>query len=603
MSRLGDTGRKAGRSETSTDPAPLSMFETVIQLKPREQWRLTPRERWYSSWSPGWLKPVFRPLWPDRTRLSWAELMEEMNTALQIPGMTNAWTMPIKTRVDMLSTGIRTPIGVKVFGNDLKEIERIGMQLEKTLSPLRGTRSVYSDRSTGGLDLDIIPDRKAIARYGLTVADVEDVIEAAVGGQPIATTVEGRNRFSINVRYPREYREDIERLKQVLIPVRGAVGGRATGGGGAGTAAMDGMSRAAGPPALIQLADAGMSDARAPGSSPGASTAGPSVQLPGPGGMGRGGMSGASSMPGGGGASLPGAGSAETSLLTDEGSPHVPLGQLADIRIVQGPPMIRDEAGLLVGYVYVDIDQGQRDIGGYVDEAKAAVARDLRLPAGYYLKWTGQYELLEQVSKRMRIVVPLTLCLVFLLLYLNFQNVVEAAIVMLSLPFALIGSIWLLFALHYNLSTATWVGVIALLGLAAETGIVMIVYLDTSFHHAVAEGRMRTKQELFHAVMDGAVQRVRPKLMTVATMMLGLVPLLWSQGSGADVMKRIAAPMIGGLATSAFLTLEIIPVIYTYWRRWQLRKVFAAVEGQTPQSEGSADLVARSTPSDVAVTP
>ncbi len=557
---------KAGRSETSTDPAPLSMVETVVQLKPRGEWRMVAVPRWYSSWMPGWLTPPFRVFWPDRKRISWDGLMGEFNTAMQFPGWTNAWTMPIKTRVDMLSTGVRTPVGVKVFGPDLNEVERIGMQLEHALTPIRGTRSVYSDRSTGGFYIDIVPDRKAIARYGLTVGDVEDVIEAAVGGQPIEITVEGRNRFSINVRYPRDLRQDVERLKQVLIPVRGS---RRTSTGAA--PAMGGMSSSL--PASVQYADAGMGGASTPAGGMDTRTdAGPSITLPMPASA----MGAQSSMSDGADAALPRATSGSTSpSLRDEGSAHVPLGQVADIRIVEGPPMIRDEGGLLAGYVYVDIDQGQRDIGGYVKEAKAKAAREITLPPGYYLKWTGQYELLEQVAARMRIVIPVTLFLVFVLLYLNFHSVAEAAIVMASVPFALVGSIWLLWALHYHLSTATWVGIIALLGLAAETGIVMIVYLDSAFHRAVAEGRMRSESDLFDAVMEGAVQRVRPKLMTVATMMIGLLPLLWSQGSGADVMKRIAAPMVGGLATSAFLTLEIIPVVYLHWRRWQLREKFA----------------------------
>jgi Cu(I)/Ag(I) efflux system membrane protein CusA/SilA len=505
---------KAGRSETPTDPAPLSMVETVVKLRPRESWRMIDDSRWYSRWAPAWLKPVFRPFWPDRHRITWQELTDQLNRAVQMPGWTNAWTMPIKTRIDMLSTGIRTPIGIKIFGASLDTIERIGIDLERTVSRVPHTRSVYSDRSTGGFYVDIIPDREALARYGLTLGEVQDVIEAAVGGQPIEVTVEGRNRFSINVRYPRELRQDIEHLKHVLVPLHGsapastAAGSMGGGSSGGGTAA--GMNGDA---------DRGSSDS------------------------GR-----------------------------EPGGPHVPLGQVAQVRVVTGPPMIRDEAGMLTGYVYVDMDAAKKDIGSYVDEAKRAVKREIKLPAGYFLKWTGQYELLQQMQARMRFLVPLTLVIVLLLLYMNFGNLTEALIVLASVPFALVGSIWLMAMLNYNLSTAAWVGIIALVGLAAQTGVVMVVYCDSSYHKFKAAGRIRDLDDIVEATLEGSVQRVRPKLMTVATMMIGLVPLLWSQGAGADVMKRVAAPMVGGLFTSAFLTLEIIPVVYTYWRYAQLRR-------------------------------
>jgi Cu(I)/Ag(I) efflux system membrane protein CusA/SilA len=457
---------------------------------------------------------------------------------MQIPGWTNAWTMPIKTRVDMLSTGIRTPIGIKIFGADLAVIERIGMDLERTVSRVPNTRSVYSDRSTGGFYLDIVPNREALARYGLTVGEVQDVIEAAVGGEPVAVTVEGRNRFTINVRYPRELRQDIEHLRHVLVPLRMA--------GGAGAAPA--MAAAPGAPAPVVR-----------------------------GGDGAGGEAGAMGgmAEGVGGNALPPAGAAPATSLErwgDAGGQHVPLGQVADIRIVSGPPMIRDEAGMLVGYVYVDMDASKRDIGGYVDDAKRAVAREMKLPPGYSLEWTGQYELLQQMQARMKVLVPLTLVIVLLLLYMNFGNLTESLIVLCSVPFALVGSVWLLSLLHYNLSTAVWVGIIALVGLAAQTGVVMVVYCDSAYHRRKREGLIRDLDDIVEATLEGSVQRVRPKLMTVATMMIGLVPLLWSQGSGADVMKRVAAPMVGGLFTSAFLTLEIIPVVYTYWRYAQLRR-------------------------------
>lgn len=467
---------KIGRAQTSTDPAPLTMVETTVQLRPAETWREVTVDRWYSGWAPSPLATCLRPLWPERRRVTWPELQDELNRALQFPGWTNALTMPIKTRVDMLTTGIRTPIGIKIFGTDLGVIEQLGTTMERLLSPIRGTRSVLYERTLGGLYVDVVPDRDALARYGLQISDVHDIVEAAIGGAQVGTTVEGRNRFSVQVRYPRASRQDLDAIRAILVPV--------------------GMDRRT----------------------------------------------------------------------------TVPLGQLATVRIVGGPPMVRDEDGLLVGYVYVDIDAAERDIGGYVDEAKAVVAAatargDLTLPSGYFLKWTGQYELLEQMVRRMKLVIPITLLLVIVLLYLHFQNVIEVLIVLLSIPFALVGSVWLLWLLDYRLSTAVWVGIIALVGLATQTGIVMIVYIDNAYRRRLAAGKIRNLDDIIWAHMEGTVQRVRPKLMTVATMLVGLVPLLWSTGSGADVMKRIAAPMVGGLVTSAFLTLEIIPVIYTYWRQ------------------------------------
>jgi Cu(I)/Ag(I) efflux system membrane protein CusA/SilA len=468
---------KIGRVESATDPAPLLMVETTVRLKPAEQWRIKHHDRWYSRRVPDWLKPVLRQLWPEQKRLTWDELTSEMNDKMQLPGWTNAWTMPIKTRIDMLTTGVRTPIGIKVFGTDLQEIERVGTHLEHLIAPIPGTRSVLHERNLGGLYIDIIPRPDALARYGLRVADIQDVIESAIGGTPIGTTIEGRNRFSINVRYPQDLRSDLDKLRRVLVPI--------------------------GAPAFI------------------------------------------------------------------------PLGELAEIRITGGPPMVRNEAGLLVGYVYVDIDQSRRDLGGYVDDAKAvvnqAIARgELELPRGSYLKWTGQYEQLEEMVRRMKVVVPLTLGIVILLLFLQFRSFAEVLIVLLSIPFALVGSVWLLYLLEYRLSTAVWVGLIALVGLAAQTGIVMIVYIDNAYERRKKAGQINNLDDIIAAHMEGTVQRVRPKLMTVATMLIGLIPLLWATSSGADVMKRIAAPMVGGLVTSAFLTLEIIPAIVTYWRYEQL---------------------------------
>ncbi len=470
---------KIGRAESATDPAPLSMVETTVRLKPRAAWRRVRQPRWYSSWAPDWLAGLLRPLWPDQRPLSWEELTSEMNARMQFPGWTNAWTLPIKTRVDMLTTGVRTPVGVKVLGHSLEEIERVGTHLESVLAAVPGTRSVFYERNSGGIYLDIVPDREALARYGTSLAALQEVIETAIGGATLTNTLEGRARYSVNLRYPQELRSDLEALRRLPL------------------------------------------------------------------------------------------------TLPDNPAAQLTLGQLARVEITQGPPMVRDEDGLLVGYVYVDLDNARRDLGGYVRDAKAAVAHaveagSLSLPAGTFLRWTGQYELFEQTTARLKVVIPLTLALVVLLLYLHFRNFLEVLIVLLSIPFALVGSVWLLWWLDYRLSTAVWVGLIALVGLAAQTGIVMIVYIDHAYERRKRAGKIRNLDDIIWAHMEGTVQRVRPKLMTVATMLAGLVPLLWASGSGADVMKRIAAPMVGGLLTSAFLTLEIIPVVYTYWRYEEL---------------------------------
>jgi Cu(I)/Ag(I) efflux system membrane protein CusA/SilA len=544
---------KVGRAETATDPAPITMVETTVRLRPVSAWRIVEQRRWYSSWAPNWLRSVLRTVWPDRRRITWEELTAEMNRATQFPGWTNAYTMPIRARIDMLTTGVRTPVGVKVMGSDLGEIEKLGVKLERILAPVPGTRSVYYERNTGGLYLDIYPNREALARRGLTVGDVQRTIEAAIGGASVTTTVEGRARFSISVRYPQDLRSDVERLKQVLVPVPGA-GGRSGGGG------MGGASGAVTPARLpelrlAQMGGGGGGGARPPPpSSRGTATDAPSLdwsqppqqlqQLP------MGGRALQSASPGSGG--------------------FVPLGQVADIRILGGPPMLRDEGGMLVGYVYVDVDPSV-DIGGYVAHAKEEVAEataagEFAVPPGHFLKWTGQYELLEKMNERLRVVIPLTLIIIIVLLLFHFRNVTEVLIVLLSIPFALVGSIWLLWILDYRLSTAVWVGIIALVGLAAQTGIVMIVYIDTAYERRRKAGLIRNLDDIIWAHMEGTVMRVRPKLMTVGTMLVGLLPLLWATGSGADVMKRIAAPMVGGLITSAFLTLEIIPVVYTYWR-------------------------------------
>jgi Cu(I)/Ag(I) efflux system membrane protein CusA/SilA len=538
---------KTGRAETATDPAPLTMVETTVRLRPREEWRSVKVERWWSPWAPRPLAAVLRLAWPDERRITWEELTGLMNAAMQFPGWTNAYTMPIKARIDMLSTGVRTPVGIKVLGTRLAEIERAGVALERILAPVPGTRSVFYERNEGGLYIDIVPRREALARYGLTVGDVNRIVEAAIGGTPISVAVDGRNRFTINVRYPQDLRSDLERLRRLLVPVGGGGGGGRKGGMGAADA----------PLPEVRLAQMGMGGGGQPTPAAPRPTA---SDAPAAGWIGRG---------------APGADPSALQGGAATGPASVPLGQLADIRVVGGPPMVRDENGLLAGYVYVDIDPAQRDVGGYVADAKEAVRRAqasgaLTLPTGYVLEWTGQYELLEKLRERMRIVLPLTLFLVVLLLWMHFKNFTEVLIVLLSIPFALVGSIWLLWALDYHMSTAVWVGLIALVGLAAQTGIVMIVYIDQAYERRRAAGKIRDLSDIVWAHLEGTVLRVRPKLMTVATMLAGLLPLLWATGSGADVMKRIAAPMVGGLLTSAFLTLEVIPVVYTYWRQEQL---------------------------------
>ena len=554
---------KVGRAETATDPAPITMVETTVRLKPVEQWRKLERARWYSGWAPDWLKAALRPLWPDRTRIQWDELTAEMNRAMQFPGWTNAYTMPIRARIDMLTTGVRTPVGIKVMGADVAEIEKLGVALERIVTPVKGTRSVYYERNTGGLYLDIYPNRDALARYGLTVGDVQRTIEAAIGGAPVATTIEGRNRFSISVRYPQDLRSDLERLRRVLVPIKSSSGG---GGGSMGSAVPDRM-----PEVLLAQMGGGMGGGSAPAG--GGSRPGPGAPRQGSVVSDAPSIDWSESLPRVQSVPLGGRG---VRPETPQSPPtaFVPLGLVADIRIAGGPPMLRDEGGLLVGYVYIDVDPS-RDIGSYVHDAKDAVedameGKSFSVPPGYFLKWTGQYELLEKMNERLKVVIPLTLMIIVVLLLWHFKNFTEVLIVLLSIPFALVGSVWLLWALDYHLSTAVWVGIIALVGLAAQTGIVMIVYIDNAYERRRAAGKIRDLNDIIWAHMEGTVMRVRPKLMTVATMLVGLLPLLWATGSGADVMKRIAAPMVGGLITSAFLTLEIIPVVYTYWRQEQV---------------------------------
>jgi copper/silver efflux system protein len=491
---------KAGRAETATDPAPLSMFETVIMLRPRAAWR------------PGMTKE---------------KLLAEMNAAVDYPGFQNAWTMPIKARVDMLTTGIRTPIGVKIFGRNLEEIARIGEDLERILMKVPGTRSVYAERELGGFFIDFIPDRSALARHGLRVADAMQVVETAIGGLVVDTTIEGRERYTINVRYPRELRDDLEKLRRVLVPVRA--------GGAAGGAAMGAGAQAAG----------GMASAGGMGTRGSTGAMGPAAPAPGPGSDG----------------------------MEGRVSAQIPLGQLGRIEATLGPPMIKSEGGSLTGWVYVDVTS--RDIGGYVNDAKAAVARELRLSQGHYLKWTGQYEFLERIRARMTVVIPVTLLIVFLILYFNFRGVTQTLMVMMAVPFAAIGSVWLMWAASFNTSIAVWVGMIALLGVAAETASMMVVYLDQGFMAAHRAGAIRSLDDLIDVTIASATLRVRPLLMTVGMNIVGLVPVMLDTGIGSDVAKRIAAPLWGGLLSLTVLTLAGIPVLHLIWRSFQLRHQFA----------------------------
>ena len=460
---------KAGRADTSTDPAPFSMMETTVVLKPESAWR--GKDRWYSAWVPEGLKFLVHPIWPEH--ISWEELVAEMDKALQIPGVSNAWTMPIKARIDMLTTGIRTPVGIKVFGSDLMEIERIGLELEQAIRGLPGTRSVFAERVAGGYFVDFEPRRDQLARYGLTISQVQSVITGAIGGENITTTVEGRERYPVNLRYPRELREDMDKLRRVLVP-------------------------------------------------------------------------------------------------TPMGA-QIPLSQLADITLAQGPAMLRDENGFLAGYVYVDISG--RDVGGFVEEAKKRVQEKVLLKPGYLLQWSGQYENMIRVRERLKIVIPVTLLLIFFLLYMNTQSAFKTTVVMLAVPFSAIGAIWLFYFLDYNVSIAAWVGMIALMGLDAETGVFMLLFLDLSVDDAKKRGKLNSSLELDEAIMHGAVKRARPKMMTVAAAFMGLLPIMWSTSAGSDVMKRIAAPMIGGLITSFILELLVYPAIYKLWKeRTELKK-------------------------------
>jgi Cu(I)/Ag(I) efflux system membrane protein CusA/SilA len=422
-------------------------------------------ETWYSGWAPEWLKVPLRRITPDH--ISQDALIEQMNDALALPGVTNAWTMPIKARIDMLTTGIRTPVGLKISGASLQEIEAIGTRIETLLPQVPGTRNVFAERAGGGFFLDIEWDRDQLARYGLSIDEAQAVVQNAIGGENVTTTIEGRERYPVNVRYMRDFRSDMDALGRVLVPA-------------------------------------------------------------------------------------------------SEGQRQVPLGHLARIKVASGPAMIRNEDGLLTGYVFIDV--AGRDIDGYVSEASRLLREKVQLPPGYAVLWSGQYEAMTRVRERLTYIIPLTLLLVFLLLYLNTRSAVKTAIVALAVPFSAVGAIWFLYLLDYNMSIAVWVGLIALMGVDAETGVFMLLYLDLAYDKAKRDGKLRSLAELQETIVHGAARRLRPKFMTVATTFVGFFPIMLATGTGSDVWKRVAAPMIGGILTSFLLELIVYPPIYQIWK-------------------------------------
>jgi Cu(I)/Ag(I) efflux system membrane protein CusA/SilA len=479
---------KAGRADTSTDPAPLSMLETVITLKPESEWRRV--ETWYSSWAPEWIKPVLRHITSDR--ISQDELVNQLDTALQFPGVSNAWTMPIKARIDMLTTGIRTPVGLKIAGADHATIEEIGTKIEALLPTIEGTRNVFAERTGSGFFLDIEWNRDALARYGLSIDEAQAVVQNAIGGENVTTTIEGRERYPVNVRYMRDFRSDLDSLGRVLVPAA-------------------------------------------------------------------------------------------------NGQRQLPLSSLATIKIASGPAMIRNEDGLLTGYVFVDV--AGRDLSGYVAEAQQLVTERVALPPGYAVLWSGQYEAMARVRERLTYIIPFTLLLVFLLLYMNTRSVTKTAIVALAVPFSAIGAVWYLYLLNYNMSVAVWVGLIALMGIDAETGVFMLLYLDLAYESAKKKGRLRSLEELQAAVVQGAAKRLRPKFMTMATTFIGFIPIMWATGTGSDVWKRIAAPMVGGILTSFILELVVYPAIYEIWK-WHSEVKHQVARESAPGAVAAAERAA-----------
>jgi Cu(I)/Ag(I) efflux system membrane protein CusA/SilA len=478
---------KAGRAETATDPAPLSMLETVVVLKPRTAWRHV--DTWYSSWAPELAKDVFRHFTPDT--ISTEELVAQMNAALKIPGLTNSWTMPIRGRIDMLTTGIRTPVGLKIAGADLRRIQEIGAEIESLLKTTKGTRTVLAERTADGYFLDLQWDREQLARYGVAVEDAQRVVENAIGGDNVSTVVLGQERYRVNVRYQRDFRSDLGALGRIPVPAGG--------------------------------------------------------------------------------------------------QRQLPLSDLAKISVATGPAMIRNENGLLTGYVYVDV--AGRDPQSYVTEANQLLRDHLKLPTGYSIAWSGQYEAMQRVTERLKLVVPATLLLIFLLLYINTGSMPKTVIVLLAVPFSAVGAVWFLYLAGYNMSVAVWVGLIALLGIDAETGVFMLLYLDLAYEEAKREGRLQTLFDLREAIVHGAAKRLRPKFMTFATTCVGLFPIMWATGAGSDVMKRIAAPMVGGIFTSFALELLVYPAIYEVWRWHTAVKKLQSSRSYAGESVGGLDLM------------
>jgi len=481
---------KAGRAETATDPAPFSMMETTVHLKPKSEWRKVRKD--YSQ-IPEWLRPAAATIFGAERTLTYDELVEQMDQKMQFPGLQNAWTMPIRARIDMLSTGIRTPVGIKIFGPDLNTIQNLGIEIEGILKEVPGTRSVYAERVAGGFFIDIDIQRDAIARYGLTVGEVQEVIQSAIGGMNITRTIEGRERYPVNVRYPRELRDDVDKLKRIQVPARMGGAARMEPGGASGT-----------------------------------------------------------------------------------GMAQIPLAQLADIRVTTGPAMIRDEDAMLGGYVFIDVTA--KDIGGYVDEAKRVIQERLKLPAGYFISWSGQYEFQLRAKERLKILLPVVFFVIFILLYMTFHSISESVILMVAVIYAMTGGVILQYLLGYNFSVAVWVGYIALYGIAVETGVVMIIYLHEALDRRLHQGPI-SAQDILEATVEGSVLRLRPKIMTVGTTLIGLIPIMWSAGVGADVMKPIAAPIIGGVITSTIHVLVITPVIFAMVKERALKR------GRLPSSE------------------
>ena len=476
---------KVGRAETATDPAPLSMLETTITLKPEEEWRTVHHDRFYTGWSDTWewLKTPLRVAWPELGPIDVEQLKAEMNDAIKFPGLTNAWTMPIKTRIDMLSTGIKTPVGIKIMGDDLEVLSALGEQIEAIVRDIPGTLSAFSERVVGGNYLDYEIDRLAAARYGLTVGAVQDIIKAAIGGMTVTETVEGLERYSVNIRYQRDYRNDLQSLERILVP-----------------------------------------------------------------------------LPNG---------------------KHIPLSQIAEIKIKKGPPGIKTENARRTAWVYVDL-RGT-DVGSYVENAKKIIEEQVDLPVGYNIVWSGQYEYMEKASATLKVVIPLTLLIIFVIIYMNTKSMVKTGIIFVALPLSLVGCFWYIYLLGYNMSVAVWIGIIALAGISAETGVVMLLYLDLAFDLWKKNGRMLNLGDLTQAIHYGAVKRIRPKIMTICVIIAGLIPIMWSHGAGADVMKRIAAPMIGGVVTSGLMELLVFPAIYFMWRGLKLEKSRVPTGVEDPQ--------------------